>query len=63
MEVNDISLNNPGPKYVEIKRQTLVDNLTEEGKDMLLRAFVRDFHNIPIEIYETLEKRFNEKRR
>lgn len=61
MEVNDVSLNNPGPKcaeikYVEIKRQTLVDNLTEEGKEMLLGAFVRDFDRIKKQVQESVGK-------
>lgn len=52
-------------------RRTLIDNgenpdelALNENESLLWdfgRAFVRDFHNIPIEIYETLEKRFNEK--
>ena len=61
MEVNDVSLNNPGPKcakikYVEIKRQSLVDNLTEEGKEKLLGAFVRDFDRIKKQVQDSVGK-------
>ncbi|MBQ8815911.1 MAG: lipooligosaccharide sialyltransferase [Lachnospiraceae bacterium] len=56
MEVNDISINNPGPKYVEVKRQELVDRLTEEDKDIILRAFVRDFAAIKRQVQESIGK-------
>lgn len=43
MEVNDIaSIPYPCPKYIEVPRQALVDRLTEEDKDVILRAFIRD---------------------
>ncbi len=56
MEVNDISLNTPGPKYVEINRQKLVDQLTEEGKDIILRAFIRDFERIREQVKQSVGK-------
>ena len=56
MEVNDISLNTPGPQYVEINRQTLVNQLTEEGKDIILRAFIRDFERIREQVKESVGK-------
>ncbi len=43
MEVNDISaIEYHCKKYVEVSRQALADKLTAEGKDMILKAFVRD---------------------
>ncbi len=43
MEVNDISLlKYPFYKYVEQPRQALVDRLTAEDKELILKAFVRD---------------------
>ena len=43
MEVNDISvLKRPCHKYVEVNRQKLVDALDEEGKALILQAFIRD---------------------
>ncbi len=43
MEVNDISLiKYPCHKYVEVSRQELVASLTEEGKAIILQAFIRD---------------------
>ena len=43
MEVNDISLiPYPCHKYVEVSRQKLVDGLDEEGKALILKAFIRD---------------------
>ena len=43
MEVNDISaIAFPCPYYREVPRQPLVDALTREEKDLILRAFVRD---------------------
>lgn len=42
-EVNDIeSIPNPCPYYVEIPRQPLVDRLTREDKELILKAFVRN---------------------
>lgn len=43
MEVNDISvLKRPCPKYVEVNRQKLADGLDQEGRDLILQAFIRD---------------------
>ncbi|MBQ9141700.1 MAG: lipooligosaccharide sialyltransferase, partial [Lachnospiraceae bacterium] len=43
MEVNDISvLKRPCDKYVEVNRQKLVDALTQEDKELILQAFIRD---------------------
>ncbi len=43
MEVNSISaITMPCPYYRELPRQKLVDTLTGEDKDILLKAFVRD---------------------
>lgn len=47
MEVNDISvLLYPCKKYIEVPRQTLVDRLTEEEKQVLLQVFVRDLESL-----------------
>lgn len=47
MEVNDISvLPYPCPKYIEKSRKELVDGLDREGKDILVRLFVRDMDEI-----------------
>lgn len=43
MEVNDISLlKYPYRKYIQQPRQELVERLTAEDKDIILKAFVRD---------------------
>ena len=43
MEVNDISaIEHPCPRYIEQSRQELVDRLTPEDKDLILKAFIRD---------------------
>ncbi len=43
MEVNDIgAIAHPCPRYIELPRQQLTDGLDEEGKQLILRAFVRD---------------------
>ncbi len=43
MEVNDLSLlKYSGPCYVEQSRRELAEALTEEEKEMILRAFIRD---------------------
>lgn len=44
MEVNDISkIKYPCPYYKEASRQGYVDGLTEEGKNIILKAFVKDY--------------------
>lgn len=53
MEVNDISaIHYPCPRYVEVPRQPLVDALSQEDKELILNAFIRD--------RETLEKQIEE---
>ena len=53
MEVNDISvIKYPCPKYKEVPRQPMVDALTREEKDILLRAFVKNMDAL----VETMEK-------
>lgn len=43
MEVNDISaIEYPCPRYIEQSRQELVDRLSNEDRDLLLQAFIRD---------------------
>ena len=47
MEVNDISaIQMPCPKYKELPRKQLVDRLTQEDKDIILQAFVRDMDGL-----------------
>lgn len=54
MEVNDISaIKHPCPKYIEQSRQELVDRLTEEDKDLILKAFVRDKEKLQQQIEES----------
>lgn len=56
MEVNDItSIPYPCPYYIELPRQQLVEGLDEEGKDLILQAFIRD--------KERLERQINESSR
>lgn len=53
MEVNDIAaIRYPCPRYIEQSRQELVDGLTEDDKEIILRAFIRD--------KETLERQIEE---
>jgi len=54
MEVNDISaIKYPYRKYVEVPRQGLVDKLTQEDKDLILQAFVRDMPRLKAQIEES----------
>lgn len=54
MEVNDISLiKYPCPKYIEQSRQELVDRLTREDKDLILKAFIRDMDSLTKQIEES----------
>lgn len=47
MEVNDIScLKYTHKKYVEVPRQKLVDHLSEEQKQLLLKVFIEDFDQL-----------------
>lgn len=51
MEVNDISLlKYPYRKYIKQCRQELVDRLTLEDKDIILRAFVRDMERLKAQL-------------
>jgi len=51
MEVNDISaIKYPYKKYVEVPRQALVDALTQEDKNLILKAFVRDMDKLQEQI-------------
>ncbi len=53
MEVNSISaITMPCPYYREVPRQKLVDALTREDKDIILRAFVRDMDGLLKKIEE-----------
>ncbi len=53
MEVNDISaIKYPCPKYIEQPRQELVDRLTDEDKDLILQAFIRDKEGLEKQIAE-----------
>jgi len=54
MEVNDISaIQYPCKKYIEVPRQSLVDALTQEDKDIILKAFVRDMPRLVRQIEES----------
>ncbi len=54
MEVNDISaIKYPCPKYIEQPRQELVDRLTEEDKEIILKAFIRDKEGLEKQIEES----------
>ncbi len=53
MEVNDISaIRYPCPRYVEQSRKALSDRLTQEDKELILKAFIRD--------KDSLERRIEE---
>lgn len=54
MEVNDMSaIRYPCPRYIEQSRQELVDRLTEEDKELILQAFVRDKEELERQIAES----------
>lgn len=54
MEVNDISaIKYPCPQYIEQPRQELVDRLTREDKDLILKAFIRDMDRLKAQIEES----------
>lgn len=58
MEVNRISaITMPCPYYKEVPRQPLVDALTREDKDVILRAFVRDMAGLQKKIEECRRKK------
>lgn len=51
MEVNDTSvLKYVHHKYVEVPRQKLVDGLSQEDKDIILKAFIRDMDTLQAQI-------------
>lgn len=57
MEVNDISaIKYPYKKYVEVPRQALVDALTQEDKNIILKAFVRDMDKLQEQIGDCNDK-------
>lgn len=54
MEVNDIAaIRYPCPRYIEQSRQELADRLTDDDKDLLLRAFIRDKEKLESQIAES----------
>lgn len=54
MEVNDISLiKYPCPRYIEEPIQALADRLTEEDKEVILRAFISDMEGMQRQIDES----------
>lgn len=54
MEVNDISaIAHPCPGYIEQPRRELVDRLTEEDRDLILQAFIRDKERLERQIAES----------
>ncbi len=54
MEVNDISLiRYPCPRYIQQSRQELVERLSAEDKDLILRAFIRDKEGLERQIVES----------
>lgn len=54
MEVNDISaIRYPCPKYIEQSRQQLVEGLSQEDKDLILKAFIRDMDGLKAQIEES----------
>lgn len=56
MEVNDISLiRYPCPQYIEQSRQELADQLTEEDRDLILQAFIRDKESLERQIAESAD--------
>lgn len=51
MEVNDLSLlKYPYRKYIQQPRQELVDGLTQEDRELILRAFVRDMERLKAQL-------------
>lgn len=54
MEVNDIAaIKYPCPQYIEVPRQTLVDRLTPQDKEIILKAFIRDKEGLERQITES----------
>ena len=56
MEVNDISaIRYPCPQYVEVPRQPLADALTEEDKELILTAFLRNRKELVRQLKESAQ--------
>ena len=56
MEVNDIAaIKYPCPQYIEQNRQELVDRLTQEDKNLILQAFIRDMEQLKKQIADSSE--------
>lgn len=54
MEVNDIAaIPNPCPYYIECPRQQLAEGLEEEGRELILQAFIRDKPKLEQQIQES----------
>lgn len=54
MEVNDISaIHYPCPRYVEVARQPLADALTQEDKELILSAFLRNRRELERQLEES----------
>lgn len=54
MEVNDIAaIKYPCLQYIEQNRQELVDRLTHEDKELILKAFIRDMEQLKKQIEES----------
>ncbi len=57
MEVNDISiLDYPCPKYIEVPRQPLVDELTRADKELMLKLFVENMQELKEQLDEGKDK-------
>lgn len=54
MEVNDISaIRYPCPRYIERPRRELIARLTDDEKEMILKAFIRDKEKLERQIRES----------
>ena len=54
MEVNDISaIKYPCDNYIELPRKTLTDRLTDADKEILVRAFIRDYDTLKALVKES----------
>ena len=54
MEVNDIAaIKYPCPQYIEKNRQELVDRLSQEDKNLILQAFIRDMEQLKKQIADS----------
>ena len=58
MEVNDISaIRYPCPQYIEAPRKELVDRLTDEDKELILKAFIRDMEGLKKQLADGAEEK------